>query len=542
MSLDEPEDDYWTASSVKSSKRKVNIFDDSVTVEAASDLAKFQKSFADDVEEESIGWGDDPVSSVAMTPSKDPALSRPTPSSSIKQDSSSKQPPASSSLPRPSFQPHYTDTSVPSSSTSYMTHSRSRSDVIVGSMNKMSLVKSPSTPNPKDIRVDSEPDLTSVIGNSSKKSDSKPLSRQEQQIQFLEQQLMLAKKAIVSTQISVDETIKRIILGQSYSLEQYKSKEDKLLLLDKAIASHDGNAIIAAVIFMKRTLTDALFNLELLRRPVAVDQYLAYLKAHYNLNAYANMLEMLNRTEELAMFKYKQSVSVNDPAAKIQRVKGCLQSYFEMSPSLQHECGLLKQQVSLLERQRPVDVGDEMIEQEGKHLVFRQHPRKASIINMPVITTLFYCCIYHYEEPENYLSSPASLRKEHQLTEKQYIWTAVRARAMLRRWPDIEALFLTKGFFGSKMKSVIGFDKVASILHKADAPPEILNKYLQLVDDVDRRLEIAQKMQCHDAVIETYRNQRDRQSLQTYFSRLKPNSREWYVAQGVLNDQTVKWK
>jgi hypothetical protein len=33
-------------------------------------------------------------------------------------------------------------------------------------------------------------------------------------------------------------------------LEQYKSKEEKLALLDKAIATHDGNAIIAVSQFV----------------------------------------------------------------------------------------------------------------------------------------------------------------------------------------------------------------------------------------------------------------------------------------------------
>jgi hypothetical protein len=56
-----------------------------------------------------------------------------------------------------------------------------------------------------------------------------------------------------------------------------------------------------------------------------------------------------------------------------------------------------------------------MMEKEGKHIVFNQMPRKASIINMPVITTLYYCCLYHYEDSENLLSSPAGIRKEHQV-------------------------------------------------------------------------------------------------------------------------------
>ena len=45
-------------------------------------------------------------------------------------------------------------------------------------------------------------------------------------------------------------------------------------------------------------------------------------------------------------------------------------------------------------------VADDMAQKEGKHMVFRKLPRAASIINMPVVTTLFYCCLYHYEEPE----------------------------------------------------------------------------------------------------------------------------------------------
>lgn len=62
-----------------------------------------------------------------------------------------------------------------------------------------------------------------------------------------------------------------------------------------------------------------------------------------------------------------------------------------------------------------------MLEKEGKHMVFRARPRVASIINMPVITTLYYCCMYHFEEPENLLGSPAALRKEHQVTENQHL-------------------------------------------------------------------------------------------------------------------------
>ncbi|XP_060590759.1 spermatogenesis-defective protein 39 homolog isoform X2 [Ruditapes philippinarum] len=545
MSLDENEEDYWGSSKVK---KKVNIFDDSVTVEAASDLAKFQKSLADDDDDDGIGFGDDPSSSIqSLSISQGQSL----PSQTRTSRDTGFKTPSGPSQPRPRFEPQIAPPQRPLPS--HMTHSRSRSDVMVSSMGKMSLAQSPSTPGYK---MDSEPDLSTVLGSNEQRQTNRPaLSRQEQEIEYLKQKLQQAENAIGTAKLKVEETIKRMIMGQPYALEQYKSKEEKLALLDKAIDTHDGNAIIASVVFMKRTLKDGIFNLELLRRPEAVDQYLAYLKAHYNLNEYSHMLEkahaagnnknvhgMLNRAEELAMFKYKQAVTVDDPSAKIQRVKGCLQAHFETTPGLEHDCGLLQQQISLLQRQRPVDVGDEMMEKEGKHIVFNQMPRKASIINMPVITTLYYCCLYHYEDGENLLSSPAGIRKEHQLTEKQFIWTAIKARARLRKWTDIEDMCRTKGFFGTKMRCVIGFDKVAFILNNAGAPQKEVSKYLMLVDDVEKRLELAKKFSCHHAAIETYRAQRDKQGLQMFIQKLKPNSEEWFIANGALQDKTVKWK
>lgn len=69
----------------------------------------------------------------------------------------------------------------------------------------------------------------------------------------------------------------------------YKSKRDKLLLLDCAICCSDGNAITAATIFMSKTLKSSIFIEELRKRPIAVDHYINY-------------LEMTGRSRELTEF------------------------------------------------------------------------------------------------------------------------------------------------------------------------------------------------------------------------------------------------
>lgn len=58
----------------------------------------------------------------------------------------------------------------------------------------------------------------------------------------------------------------------------YKSKRDKLLLLDCAICCSDGNAITAVTIFISKTLKASIFIEELRKRPIAVDHYINYLE------------------------------------------------------------------------------------------------------------------------------------------------------------------------------------------------------------------------------------------------------------------------
>lgn len=69
----------------------------------------------------------------------------------------------------------------------------------------------------------------------------------------------------------------------------YKSKRDKLLLLDCAICCSDGNAITAVTIFISKTLKTSIFIEELKKRPMAVDHYINY-------------LEMTGRSRELREF------------------------------------------------------------------------------------------------------------------------------------------------------------------------------------------------------------------------------------------------
>lgn len=51
-------------------------------------------------------------------------------------------------------------------------------------------------------------------------------------------------------QTQPDVTLRRILMGQSYSLEPYKSLTSKTALLDSAVKSGNGNAILIVIIYI----------------------------------------------------------------------------------------------------------------------------------------------------------------------------------------------------------------------------------------------------------------------------------------------------
>lgn len=56
----------------------------------------------------------------------------------------------------------------------------------------------------------------------------------------------------------------------------YKSKSEKLALLDAAICCYDGNVITAVTIFLSKTLKESIFNEELQKRQIALDHYRSF--------------------------------------------------------------------------------------------------------------------------------------------------------------------------------------------------------------------------------------------------------------------------
>ncbi|XP_074595019.1 vacuolar protein sorting 16B [Brevipalpus obovatus] len=284
--------------------------------------------------------------------------------------------------------------------------------------------------------------------------------------------------------------MKRLIAGEEVDICHLKSRKDKVALLDAVIDSCEGNAITTVLIFMEKTLCSKIFVNEIMTRPVATDHYIDYLRQTNRHRELTDFLIMSGRNEDAAVFNYCNAIKAEHMETKIKNLKHCLNNFFK---DLQDDINLpsIIEQINLYERQLPIEAADS----KDAAIIENPIPLPFSFIGSSVISTLFYCVLYHYQLSENNFASPKAIRKAHNISERQYYWTALKALAKAKRWTDIDQLFQYQTFFGSKkVKQIIPFDQVIKILAKEGAPLEVLTSYLRLISNEDTRMKLSQDL------------------------------------------------
>uniref|UniRef100_A0A4W6EGT3 Spermatogenesis-defective protein 39 homolog n=1 Tax=Lates calcarifer TaxID=8187 RepID=A0A4W6EGT3_LATCA len=287
-----------------------------------------------------------------------------------------------------------------------------------------------------------------------------------------------------------------------------------------------------------RTPAEEVLFRELESRQTALRHFIHYLTETRDQRLLLELLRALGRTEDIALLQYKEHLSIADENKRRDFLKSCLSLPFSPEDSAH-----VQDHYTLLERQIIIEATDRQAERGGKVEIFQKFPRRASILNMPLITTLYYCCFYHYTESEGTYSSPLNVRQTFRISEKQFFVTALAARAKLKAWVDVDALFTSRNWLGfTRKKSPLGFHRVVDILQKNSAPTQVLQEYVGLVDDAELRISLAQKHKCHDIIINTYRDLKDRQQLLGYRGKVERGSVEERKINELLDNPQIRWK
>jgi len=354
-------------------------------------------------------------------------------------------------------------------------------------------------------------------------------------VRKLESELLTVRKNFAKLQMdrfkpgSASQTIQDMVLGKPFSLEGFKSLQDKESLLDCALEWGDGDVILTVTLMLKNTLKRSKFLSIISSRQVAADQLLSYLIIRHELREVIDLLNSLDRSHEAGVVAYKQAANTNNLEIKSRNLKQILSN--NLRGHLDSD--LVLEQINLSERLAPV------ISSEVGHI----ERQAESLMGASVLKTMVYLSTYYYDSAENFLHSPLALRKMHRLTDKQYTWVSLRARSKVEAWSDCEKLVVGKGWLGGK-KVIGSVDpcEVVSVLSSAGAPLETLSIILSLIDNVDEKLTLAKKVGVASIVIDIFVAQKDRLSLISYQANMTPNSRDWFYADNALRNSNVKWK
>lgn len=332
------------------------------------------------------------------------------------------------------------------------------------------------------------------------------------------------------------QSARALVMGRGEKgvpLEHHRSLRDKRALLAETVRLGDTDSIVTVLLFMRRTLKRALFESELRRCQCAHAAFVTHLRSCGESDAAADTLAMLCRSEDVAMLHYGAIVTnVASIDEKLRALKHCWRTHLSQETQLSFYSHLVQQQINLIERQRPVESA-------------RPDVNGPPLTGTSVLTTLYYCCLNHYNKGSNHLGSPEAVRSAHSLSDVQYLWTALRARASVRAWPDVQQILSPRKWFGvdkGPFSTNQALERAAEILHRKGAPEEILSQCLSRIDNADRRIKLAKTYRCHRLVIDTLASQKNRRALHEYTNTLTASSTELAYANKVLLSSNIKWR
>ncbi|XP_045506568.1 vacuolar protein sorting-associated protein 16B isoform X2 [Colias croceus] len=275
---------------------------------------------------------------------------------------------------------------------------------------------------------------------------------------------------------STSITLKRLILGHTCSLHVHRSLKSKTELLDGAIVMGDGNAILAVVLFLIQTLNKKLVHELLSSRPIALNHYMSHLKSEGKINELTDLLTMLGRAPEAAMYQFEHIVKTqgNNIESLLRKLNNVLSNHFNQ-PGVDAHCNkMLVDYIKLLEWQKCAN--------------------KSELHNKSPLACLTHCCQWHWHEGAGNMMSPLTLCQRQQITPLQYDWVVLNVHANSSKWDIVESLFTKKDWLGrTTLSSHIPIETLLCRLNDLNASKSMMATCVNKIQNNDERLRLAQK-------------------------------------------------
>lgn len=339
--------------------------------------------------------------------------------------------------------------------------------------------------------------------------------------QLEEEVKLLRRKLNESFYCPVAISVNKLLMGKPCLLSIYKSFREKQELLDGAISSGNGDAILQVVMFLKTSLKLSLFNQILRERPVAVDHYVNYLSTTMKIGEAYEILVMMNRYQDAAILQFTAAASSKNVISKLEKLKKITElfNHPRCNPFIAQQ---VSNYVNLLELQI------------NERLYFQPH----DVLEKSVMETLYFCCEKYqkWSDPSvNSLMNPFKIAEHYAIAPAQFEWIALNERGKSQAWRDIEGLFEKKNVLKKKTFAIhIPIEFAIIRLHQLRAPQAVLNSFLQHVEDHERRLALSKRVGAIHSIVESLALLKDKAALEEYKETLASDTAEYFYAEKAI--------
>ncbi|XP_055302806.1 vacuolar protein sorting-associated protein 16B isoform X2 [Sitodiplosis mosellana] len=340
----------------------------------------------------------------------------------------------------------------------------------------------------------------------------------------------------------VPSIIRKILLKKPYSFECFRALHEKESLLNEAIRCGNGDAILAVVLFLQRSLKKKHFFQIMQSHPEAVKHFINFLMIRCQVAEATEFLTMLGKSNENIILQYESMMKLcKSPDVKKQKLN---KIYNE---SIAHQTGSIcpyyattvTNYIALLEWQLKEKINN---------------PKLINILDASPLESLYVSCTNHKWSSASLdlsianQSNPYYFADMFKIAQSQFDWIILNERAQSQAWCDLDKIFEKKSWHSLKTtKSFsinVPLDRVIFQLNAFNAPADVLNIFLAHIDDPHRRLAVAKR--CRNAgksIVDSLVELKNRDELEQYIGTLNIRDNVRIHAENALkNLQKSKWK
>nr|CAH8830632.1 unnamed protein product [Trichobilharzia regenti] len=325
-----------------------------------------------------------------------------------------------------------------------------------------------------------------------------------------------------------------VVEGMStWPLSTFVSQASKVVLLNLATRSFDGNLIIKLINKFRNSFSESVFQHILLKNHVVALHFINFLRKTGQLADLKKYMKLLGFIRESEIPSYNQLMQklMNMSTGHVDEVNKYLMQIAESDvashSSMKHLVEISSELAVILDYQNSYEKEWNSTYNE---LSLDANVRKVTVtlpntlIMQPLCETL--SALVRMDQTIKANNSRAEiLGKKCKMSDEQFKWLVIEPLMQSQNWNDLQCILLKKKSLSRRMEVTLPSDRLVLHLYALSAPNNIIENYLKFISDNEEFIQIAIRLKMIDEALKLCLERRNVNALKDLLSQIPSNHR-----------------